>query len=435
MYHQKRRHLRGLAISALTPVSLFFQIELAQAQAGGLLDGVPDKTVITPSTVIPKPQPSPTPTVQQPAVQPTAPAANVAPPAQPQAAPPPPSVATPAGPSTAAPPSQQPAPGQAAAPPSQQPAPGQAAAPPADPATATSPASPPVAAAPASAAAATADPVPGKGMLDDVDAKPGVMIILPDPSVTTPQPQPSAAPPSVPPPAATAPPPAAGSMPGPAQAGATSLAEIIRAVLAAGVRLTPPASGTPAALALEAIAQQCKKPVAEIAQAAGSLNRPATVAKLPFASIDQKEKGAVYAVTVPVSPAPLPAALSCVASGPAPVLKLDLLVRAREFGPMDTQRILYIPVAQAEHDLNTIFGDPARPWRLATAEEMLALLPVLHAENLWGPDGGQFWTANVLTDGKKIAVETKLDKSEYLVKLNVVDGMHKATPIWVRSRN
>jgi hypothetical protein len=232
-----------------------------------------------------------------------------------------------------------------------------------------------------------------------------------------------------------APPPAAGSTPGPTPAGASSLTDIIRAVLAAGLHLTPPASGTLAALALEVIAQQCKKPVADIAQAAGSLNRPATVAKLPFASIDQKEKGAVYAVTVPPSPAPMPAALSCVASGPAPILKLDLLVKAREFGPMDTPRILYIPVAQAEHDLNTAFGDPTRPWRLASAEEVLALLPVLHAENLWGPDGGEFWTANALTDGKKIAVETKLDKSEYLVKLNVVEDTHKATPIWVRSRN
>jgi hypothetical protein len=271
-------------------------------------------------------------------------------------------------------------------------------------------------------------------MLDDIDSKEGLIVIVPGP--TPPTGQPPAQPPVAQPPAPGAAPPAGPTPPAQPAARtppAVTVADVVRSVLATDVAVTPQATG-PAAAAVDEIAAQCQKPVTEVQQAMRALGRQATLAKLQMASRDNKEKGAVYAIAIGPA-APLPDALSCITARPAE-FKLDLLVIARDFGPMDAARVEADKQAQLELDLNASFGESANPWRLARAEELLAIVPVLLKENLWGPGEGMFWTAHPIAGGGQLAIETKRDsnaKDGYQASLIVADKNAKAMPIWVRN--
>lgn len=260
-------------------------------------------------------------------------------------------------------------------------------------------------------------------MLDDIDPQQGVITIIPGPRQPVPapgQPQPGSQPPAVAGPPATAP------------TSADPLADILRAALAAGVSMVPPPTG-PVAAVVDAIAKQCQKPVADVRQAMRALSRQTTLSKQPIASQDNKEKGSIFAVSV-AAPAKLPDAIACVASAQPPTaLRLELLVVAREFGPMDSPRVDASKPAQLAKDLNASFGDAGNPWRLANTEELLAIAPVLLAENLWGPDGGMFWTSDPLAGGAHLVIETKTEKDGYHATPLVADNAAKATPIWVRA--
>jgi hypothetical protein len=388
------------------------------ARAQGMLDGVPDTPGV--QRVAPPAAPPQVPTPAGPAQPPlsiTPPAAPVSPPpAQPGAAPAP-AVAGPAAPPAAQLPDPTAPPAPFAGPPAattQVPA-----APPAPPAQA--PAAPP--APPAQAPGGAPQTAQPRSMLEGIDPKDGVLTVIP-PSGPPAAPQPSTATPAPSPVAA----PRAASTPA-----AILLTDVVRSVIAAGVPMTPPPAG-PVAAALDDIAKQCQRPIADVQQALGTLSRPTTLTKLLISSHDNREKGAVFAVSI--EPATkLPDAFSCVTARPPAALKLDLLVRARDFGPMDGPRLENAKPAPLTRDLNAAFGDPANPWRLATADELFAIVPVLLEENLWGPDEGLFWTAHALAGGGGLAIETRRDstKQGYRAILILGDMSLKATPIWVRN--
>jgi hypothetical protein len=260
-------------------------------------------------------------------------------------------------------------------------------------------------------------------MLDDIDAKPGNMIIVMPPPTPAQPPGGQAAP--------AAPSPAPATQ---AAAAPTTLTDIVRSTLAAGIYFSAPAAGSPAAVAVEEIAKQCQKSPAEISQAMATLGRPFSTTKVPVVSIDNKEKGSIYAITINMPPTLSQGALSCLSSGASPEIRLELIGTAREFGPMQSRRVDAAALGQLETQLNAAFGDPANPWRLATAPELLAILPILHTENLWGPNGGLFWSSDHLADGKRVTVETKPGTPDYLVNLIPADSASKATPIWIRGK-
>lgn len=415
---------RQSGTSRVAAVAAVLGAVVVAAHAQGMLDGVPDSPGLR--KVPPSSSAPPSPVQAQPAPAPPGASPQVAPPlgaspstastpgsAAPASPPPtiaiaPPPVSTPPGAPAGQP---SPAPGPATGTPPSAAAPGTPPAP-----AAQAPAAPPAAQAPSAASTTPASPPP-KGMLDDIESQPGVITIIP--GLQQPAQQP------LHPPVAGPPPPA----PSPA---APPVADIIRSALAAGVFMTPPTTG-PVAVAIEEIARQCQKPVADVQQAIRALSRTPTLSKQPIASLDNKEKGSVFAISV-APPAKPSDVMSCIAPAqPLPALRLDLLEKAREFGPMDGPRIDAAKQAQLVKDLNASFGDPANPWRLATAEELLAIVPVLLAENLWGPDGGMFWTSNPIAGGGRLGIETKTEKQGYRATPVVVDNTAKATPIWVRS--
>jgi len=267
-------------------------------------------------------------------------------------------------------------------------------------------------------------------LLDGIDSREGQIVIIPGPAqpasppagqaTQTPGGQPAQTP---------------GTSPVAQSGSGGSFADAIRAALASGVYLTPPAAGTPTATVLEDIAKQCQKPAAEVQKAMRSLSRSANMAKQPLASLDKKENGSLFAISVAPPASKMPDALACIAlAKPPEAVRIDLVASAREFGPIDAPHIEAAAHAQLAKDLNAAFGDPARPWRLATIEELLAILPVLFDENLWGPDGGRFWTSNILANGQRVIVEAKTEKQDYRAALEAVDSTAKAAPIWVRSR-
>jgi len=284
-------------------------------------------------------------------------------------------------------------------------------------------------------------------MLDDVDPSEGRIVIIPGQGGQPPaQPPPSGQPPSQPgnqPPSSSPPasqPPATAAPTNAPPAGpvgsAGAIGDVIRSALASGIYLSQPSAGTPAAVVVEEIAKQCGKPVADVHKAMRTLFRTTTAAKFPLASLDKKENGALLSITVPAPAAKMPDALACIAlPKPAEAIRIDLLISAREFGPNDAANVEAAALAKSAKDLNAAFGDPARPWRLATAEELLAILRVLFDENLLGPDGRRFWTSASLTNGQHVVIEAKPAKPDYSVGFELADNSAKGAPIWVRNRN
>ncbi len=204
--------------------------------------------------------------------------------------------------------------------------------------------------------------------------------------------------------------------------------------LAQGIYLTAPADGTPTASTIDALAKRCGQPVVEVRKAIATLERRAAHAKQPLYSSSGGGNGQILAITISPAKVGLPPALACLAAAQPATISVDLLFKGKDFGAEDAQHSDYAGIAQLISEVNASFGDPARPWRLATAAEVLAITSVLFDESAWGPNGAKYWTADGLADGNGLLVETKTENQSLRAVLSAVPLTTKAVPLWVRDR-
>lgn len=245
--------------------------------------------------------------------------------------------------------------------------------------------------------------------------------------------------PTPPPPAAQqvgpvggAPPPAQPASPA-ANKQPNDLAELFASVISQGIYVSPPPRGSPASAALEQVALKCQANPMEAAKGLSVIGRNVvTTGKLQPAT-DQKASAKVLDVVIAPPTTPLPAAFKCLVGDPPPELRMELLAGGRDLGPIDVLAVPHSAISALEQTLSFTYGMKDNAWRLATAVELLALMPAFFDENLWGPDGAEYWTGTTLANGEHVIVKAQTKGRNFEAFLETRDANAKARPIWVRA--